>query len=89
MITTISLKEFLKTNELEEGTTLIVKTGMFRPLIGKFLEMENDEYKVEMTKTSVLGKTPFIHINYLEVPVNVQKFFVLSPDSSDIEELLK
>lgn len=79
MITKIPLKEYLKTNELTPGTTLMAGDN-----IGRFVEEKNGAYGVEVDNLKAYFEAP---LKDLYVPISIQKFYVLSSDSPDIEKL--
>lgn len=84
MITLIPLKQFLETNELEVGTTLVARKDKNGPFhVGKFQYERRNIYSLEMEN----GTEGIYAERFLGVPISVQKFFVLPSDSPDIKTL--
>ncbi len=82
MITLIPLSTYLQTNELTPDMTLTAKTRQVQ-MTGRFLYENRKRYMVQFANTTDMAFPE----RELYVPINIQKFFVLSPDSSDIKKL--
>lgn len=90
MTTLVPLKMFLKENEITKGTTLVMVVASWMPEVGTLEEItETGEYKLKLLKFSpVFGTSPIVHVDYLYVPVEIQKFHILSPDDIAIQDIM-